>query len=85
MGGILKLTNINVNEFKEFVKTLSIEDINRINQREIDTTKKEYKKFVESFKEEECYLCGSPLKTISIKKPCLHWLIKKYYSNKGGF
>lgn len=62
------MTNINVNEFKEFVKTLSIEDINRINQREIDTTEKEYKKFFKSFKEEKCYLCGSPLKTISIKK-----------------
>lgn len=61
---------------EQWLKTLPEEEIQRVNELERNKAEEDYRQFKEAFNQGMCSLCGSPLKTISMKKPCLHWLLR---------
>ena len=42
----------------------------------IDQERRDYEAFRSALAEDSCSLCGNPLAHFSVKKPCLHWLLK---------
>lgn len=61
---------------ERWLKTLPEEEIQRVNELERKKAEEDYRQFKEAFNNGICSLCGSPLKTISREKPCLHWLLR---------
>lgn len=51
----------------------------RLKDSELEThtaADQEYKSFLEHIKRGACYICSKPLKTMSSKTPCAHWLLR---------
>jgi len=61
---------------KKVFESLSKEQIQEMNKQEQKRVNGSYNSFKDAFNKGNCYLCGSPLKTFSAKKPCLHWLLR---------
>jgi hypothetical protein len=54
---------------------LSLEEINRINQKNLENSEKEYNNFVFNFKNGKCSYCNEDLNFFNSHKPCFHWLL----------
>ena len=63
-------------EFVKWLETLPPDVIANLNEKEMEQAEAEYIEFAASFRDGKCYLCGKPLKTFSVKNPCLHWLLR---------
>lgn len=61
---------------KKVFESLDEETISRMNEEGRKKAEESYHRFVECFDQGICSQCGSPLKTFSAKKPCLHWLLR---------
>lgn len=59
-----------------------IEEMNRLNDEE---HQRQAAAFQEGYKEDVCYLCNKPFKTISKDNPCLHWLLRQCKFKKKDF
>lgn len=51
-----------------------IEDLNRLNEEE---HQRQVEAFIAGYKQDTCYLCKQPFKTMSRNNPCLHWLLRQ--------
>jgi hypothetical protein len=71
-----KKTEINPAEFAKWFRNLPEEEKRKGSQIELQRAEEDWKKFADSFEKGMCSLCGKPLKSFSIKTPCLHWLLK---------
>jgi hypothetical protein len=68
-------------DFKFFIEKLRKvppEEIKRQSEKAINTAAIEYKEFIDTFKQGKCYLCNENLTRSNLKKPCLHWLLRKH-------
>lgn len=63
-------------EFIEWLKSLTKEEITYINQMEYEQAEKDHREFVDAFNEGKCSLCGKPLNSFDDKISCLHWLLR---------
>lgn len=70
------MKNSYIDRAKKLYETLDEETINRLNEEGRKKADDSYHRFVNAYNEGQCYLCGGPLKTFSVKKPCLHWLLR---------
>lgn len=61
---------------KKIFQNLPTEEIRKINEETRRQTEEEFQAFKTAFQKGFCYLCGSPLKSFSVKKPCIHWLLR---------
>lgn len=71
--------------YKKQFENLSNKEINEINLQQLISDKMEHDKFLNNFYNGLCYICGSPLKTFSTTKPCLHWFLKPKGVKKSNF
>ena len=67
-------------DFGKFINDLPQEEIDKLNQKQLEEHKKEYKIFYENLQNGICYGCNQPLDYFVKTEPCLHWLLRK--SNK---
>jgi len=65
-------------KFKEYLSTLSEEDILKRNKKTIKETEEEYDEFKKDADIGICYLCKNTFSHFSEKKPCIHWLLGPY-------
>lgn len=63
-------------EFVEWLKRLTPDEIAEGNRLEHERVVREYKEFVTAFEGGRCYLCKKPLDSFSVREPCVHWLLK---------
>ena len=75
----------NTEEIRRFFESLSPEQIEELNRKNDEQHQQQADAFRESYAEDRCYLCGKPLKTISAKWPCLHWLLRQCKFKKKDF
>ncbi len=61
---------------KKAFQKISPEEIEQINKEAHRQTEEEFHAFKESFNHAHYYMCGSPLKSFSTAKPCIHWLVR---------
>lgn len=61
---------------KKAFQKISPEEIEQINKEGHRQTEESFHAFKESFNHGRCCLCGSPLKSFSTEKPCIHWLLR---------
>jgi len=54
---------------------LSQEEINKINEKNLEESEKEYNEFVLAFKRGKCSYCEEDLDYFNNDKPCFHWLL----------
>lgn len=59
-----------------------IEDLNRLNEEE---HQRQVEAFIAGYKQDTCYLCKQPFKTMSRNNPCLHWLLRQCKFKKKDF
>ena len=71
-----KIFKPHIENSKQIFESLTKNEIQELNDKEQKIVEDSYKNFKEGFEKGICYLCGSPLKTFSVKKPCLHWLLR---------
>jgi len=82
-------------KLREFISSMSKEEIEKNNLLQIEQSKKEFKAFLEDLKIGKCYLCGGEMNGFDEQKPCFHWFtypsnirkkhFKKYLKNPIGF
>lgn len=61
-------------KFHEFVKTLSDEQIQEGNVKQLQKTREDYSEFLDAYKDGICSFCSCGLSTFSRNDPCFHWL-----------
>lgn len=61
---------------KKVFESLSKEEIQEMNNKQQKLLETSYHNFKSNLEKGICYLCGSPLKTFSKNKPCLHWMLR---------
>ena len=59
-----------------------IEELNRLNEEE---HRRQVEAFIVGYRQDICYLCKKPFKTISNDNPCLHWLLRQCKFKKKDF
>lgn len=74
-----------VQSFKNQVKSLSHERSLENFEQQKEKYEREYSAFIEHYKNDECYLCGKSIATISKDNPCLHWLLRRCKFQKKDF
>ena len=74
-----------VQAFKDFTKSLSEADSRVHFEDQRENYEQQYSAFLENYKQDKCYLCGKPFKTISKSTPCLHWLLRQCKFKKKDF
>lgn len=62
--------------YAEFLRTLSLEQIEHGNEINYRNAQDEFRRFNEHFDAGRCYLCEKPISSFSKKLPCPHWLLK---------
>lgn len=67
--------NVPTQEFIEWLKSLSPEQIAYYNQQQNAHTERVWEKFKTYFEKGTCSLCNEPLQSFYPLKPCLHWLL----------
>jgi hypothetical protein len=63
-------------EFAQWLRDLPEEEKHKGNLLQLKQAEGDWIEFIECFKSGVCSICGKPLKTFSMKAPCLHWLLK---------
>lgn len=76
---------IDPDSFRKLFESMSDEELQRNNERDIAQSEKEHAHFVEHYERGLCYLCGKPFKTISKDTPCVHWLLRQCKFKKSDF
>lgn len=76
---------MDVQGFRNWIDNLTAEEIDEINEKQHEEHIKQVTAFKDSYKKEQCYLCGKDFKTISKEKPCLHWLLRQGKFKKNDF
>lgn len=61
---------------KSFFENLSKDEINKINKKQLEMTKKEHKNFSINFENNKCYICNLPLSKFDENKIYYHWLLR---------
>lgn len=61
---------------REFLESLSPEEIEAGNRKQQATNDQVYKEFVAAYKEGRCSLCGGDLDSFEPEKECYHWFLK---------
>jgi hypothetical protein len=74
---VSKSKRVDVGSFKQMLDSLPDGELDRLNQLQHEQTIDEHNRFVECYKEGECYLCNKSFKTISKNNPCIHWLLRR--------
>lgn len=67
----------NTDKYRKIFKSRSPDEIHEMNQKSHEEHIRHATAFKEGYSKDKCYLCGKPFKTISQKKPCIHWLLKR--------
>lgn len=67
--------------FTDFFKQIPVDIIQKQNEKYLDKTDEDFKKFGESLRVGRCSLCGNKIEEIS-DEPCLHWLINENIKKK---
>jgi len=74
-----------LDNFKSFNKTLAQEQIDDINEQEQQRAVEEHNQFLHYYRQNICYICKKPYKTISKDTPCVHWLLRECKFKKKDF
>jgi len=64
---------------------MSPEEIKEMNRHNDEEHQRQAEEFREGYRNNICYLCGKPFKTISKNNPCLHWLLRQCKFKKKDF
>jgi len=64
------------NQFIEQLKTTPRDIVAEINDRHREETARDYELFSSMLDKGICSICNNSIKTISVKNPCLHWLLR---------
>ncbi|MBW1835162.1 MAG: hypothetical protein JRI62_10680 [Deltaproteobacteria bacterium] len=67
----------NTEQYKQIFESMTSDEIQEMNQKNHEEHIRQATAFREGYSKGKCYLCGKPFKTISKKKPCIHWLLKR--------
>jgi hypothetical protein len=63
------------NKFKDFISSLSPEQIKEGKEKEHKITVKQYEQFLDAYTQNKCFICDLSFDDFNINKPCLHWLL----------
>jgi len=63
-------------EFAKWLRELPEEEKHKGNLIQLKQAEEDWIKFIANFERGICSICGKPIKTFSMKTPCLHWLLK---------
>lgn len=72
-----KSKRVEVGALQKILDDLPEGELDRMNALQHENTIDEHKRFVAGYKNDECYLCKKPFKTISKSTPCLHWMLRR--------
>ncbi|HED37313.1 MAG TPA: hypothetical protein ENI76_03590 [Ignavibacteria bacterium] len=72
-------------KYRRIFESMSSEEIEEINRQNDEEHQRQAEEFREGYKNNTCYLCGKPFKTISKSNPCLHWLLRQCKFKKKDF
>lgn len=59
-----------------FSKSLTAEQVDRINKQARYTSDRVHRKFRRKLKKGKCFLCGRLLTDFTLEQPCIHWLLR---------
>ncbi|SER21015.1 hypothetical protein SAMN04244573_03115 [Azotobacter beijerinckii] len=72
-------------QYRKIFERMSSDEIEEINRLNDEEHQRQAKAFKEGYKQDICYLCNKPFKTISTNNPCLHWLLRQCKFKKKDF
>lgn len=70
---------------REFYDSLTPEQIEDGNRRQLEESKQVYEKFTSAYKRGTCSLCGLSLTEFISSKPCFHWFLRPHGIKKKHF
>ncbi|MGQ4661471.1 hypothetical protein [Lysobacter sp. F6437] len=76
---------VNPEEMRSFLESQTQEEMDYWNEQNDSRSEEQHDKFVASYADGECYLCGKPFKTISRAQPCVHWILRQCKFRKNDF
>ena len=62
-------------EIRDFLKSLSDEEIAYSNKQQFIEADKEHTEFLNAFNKDCCYMCGMKLSYFHEAEKCLHWFL----------
>ncbi|HSW98102.1 MAG TPA: hypothetical protein VLF89_09830, partial [Candidatus Saccharimonadales bacterium] len=68
-------------DFQFFIDQITSMDKDELNAKQEDQHRRneiEYKKFLDQFSKNSCYICEEKLIRCDYSKPCIHWLLRKH-------
>jgi len=80
-----KINPNNIKEFKEHLKSLPPELVEKRNQEQLEENKKMFAEFKDAFSKSCCFLCGNKLDTFYEDEPCFHWFLRPNGIRKKNF
>ena len=72
-------------KYRRIFEEISPEEIKILNQLNDEEHQRQAEAFRTGYKNNICYLCNKPFKTISKDHPCLHWLLRQCKFKKNEF
>ncbi|MGL1934474.1 MAG: hypothetical protein OCD01_05620 [Fibrobacterales bacterium] len=66
---------MNFMDFRSFVESLTDEEINEMNKKEMDSEKEMFTEFVKDHDNGVCNMCNQKLTVIDRDSPCFHWFL----------
>ena len=66
----------NIADFKEYLKKLSPEFIEKKNEEQLESNKKMFEEFKDAYSKGCCFLCGNKLDYFSPYETCFHWFLR---------
>jgi hypothetical protein len=70
---------------REFYDSLTPEQIEHGNRRQLEENKQVYEEFTSAYKQGNCSLCGHLLTEFISNKPCFHWFLRPHGIKKKHF
>lgn len=73
----MKVPNVkDISDFKERLKKLTPEEIEKNNQEQLDENTRLFKEFKDAYFRNCCFLCGNKLDYFSPYETCFHWFLR---------
>lgn len=72
-------------KYRKIFESMTTEEIEEMNRLDDEEHQRQAQAFKEGYKNDICYLCSKPFKTISKDNPCLHWLLRQCKFKKKDF
>ena len=66
-----------ISRIRQHRSQMTQEDLDNFHKRQAESVEKEFEEFKEAYLKGLCYECGNSLNSLTLGKPCFHWLDRR--------